>query len=133
VRQVRTIWQWLLVIVILAPVSMAQDWTFWQGPPGGTRIRARLRDKDANAKIHKAAVEVEVENIWLHAPSPFPQPIEAGVLRYEVDHCPPILTTDTRLSFDQLSAGDHTITIVVVGAENQPITPSVKLEVTIPQ
>jgi hypothetical protein len=103
------------------------------GPQASTRVRARLRDKDQNARDHIAVVEVEVLNVWLDTPQVVEQPgIQVGVLRYQVDRCPPVVTTATRLQFHQLTPGDHTITVAVTGADDRQITPSAQLKLTVP-
>lgn len=96
-------------------------------------MRAQLRDKDQNARSHAAAVEVEVQNVWLNYPDPVPQQgIQAAVLEYQLDNCPAILTTETRLSFERLSSGEHAISIVLVGKDNRAISPRARLQVSIP-
>ena len=117
----------------LASFAAAQDWTAWQGPQGGTRLRAQLRDKGQNAQNHMAAVEVEVQNAWLHYPNPVQQPgIQAAVLQYRLDSCPPILTTDTRLRFAELTSGDHIISVTLLSSDNKPISPTAKLQLNVP-
>jgi peroxiredoxin len=62
-------------------------------------------------------VEVEVENIWLNYPNEHVEPgIKIGVLQYQIDHCPAVLTTETRLRFQRLKRGKHTITISLPAA-----------------
>lgn len=123
----------LLLLLGFLPSSSAQDWTDWLGPSGGPTLRARLRDKDQNAKLHIAAVEVEVNNIWLHSPDVVPEPgIQLGVLQYQLDHCSPVVTTDTRLRFQDLTAGKHVISVGVLGLNNDLLTPKANLKVTVP-
>ncbi|HKV81421.1 MAG TPA: hypothetical protein VJP02_24955 [Candidatus Sulfotelmatobacter sp.] len=117
--------------VFVAQVSVA-DWTDWLGAEGHAMIRARLRDKAENAGKHTAAVEVEVQNIWLHYPDEVVEPgIQVGALQYRIDDCPTIVTTETRLRFEELGSGDHTITVGVLGGDNRLVTPRVHLVVTI--
>ncbi len=113
--------------------ASAQEWTDWQGPNGGIRIRAGLRDSAANAEHHVAAIEVEVENVWLNYPDAYAQPgVRIGVLQYQIDDCPKILTTDTRLRFQDLSRGTHRITISLLDLNMQSLAPQVKLTEVIP-
>lgn len=122
-----------LLVCLMASAAAAQEWTDWLGPQGGIRIRAGLRDRDQNAEHHVAAVEVEVQNVWLNYPDVFVQPgIRVGVLQYEIDRCPKILTTDTRLQFQDLSPGAHSITVSVLGINNELLAPEAKLNVVIP-
>lgn len=123
----------ILSLGLFSKNSAAQDWTDWMGPQASTRVRARLRDEDQNARDHIAVVEVEVLNVWLDTPQVVEQPgIEVGVLRYQVDRCPPVVTTATRLQFHQLKPGAHTITVAVIGADDRPITPPALLKLTVP-
>jgi hypothetical protein len=114
-------------------IAAAQEWSEWRGDSGGVRIRAGLRDHVQNAAKHTAAVEVEVQNVWLNYPNAFVQPgIRVGVLEYEVDECPKIITTETRLRFRDLAPGSHTITISLLGLDDQLLTPQVKLNLSVP-
>lgn len=109
------------------------DWTSWQGEPESVQLRARLRDEALYAAQHTAAVEVEVQKIWLSPPVPVPQGgVQQGILRYQLDRCPPVVTTDTRLRFEQLSPGRHTITVVVLGLDERMLTPFATLHIKIP-
>ena len=54
------------------------------------------------------------------------------MLRYQLDHCPPAVTTETRLRFEQLSRGNHTITVAALGVDNRLLTPYATMHVTIP-
>jgi hypothetical protein len=118
---------------MLVASASAQEWTDWQGPSGGARIRAGLRDRAQNAEKHAASVEVEVQNIWLNYPNDFAQPgISVGVLQYQLDHCPTILTTDTRLRFQDLPSGSHTISVSLLGTNNRVLAPEAKMTLQIP-
>jgi hypothetical protein len=117
---------------ILAGQVPGADWSDWLGAQGYARIRARLRDKAQNARMHSASVEVEVQNVWLHYPDEAAEPdIQVGVLQYRIDHCPAIVTTETRLRFQELPSGHHTITVGLLGMDNRLVTPRVHLVVTI--
>jgi hypothetical protein len=98
----------------------AQNATDWLGEYGGPRIRASLRDPTQNARNHVASVEVEVENIWLNYPNEYMESgVRVGVLQYRIDHCPAILTTETRLRFEKLKRGKHAVTIRLLGSNNE--------------
>lgn len=121
------------IFMVFGPTAAAQDWTDWQGPNGGTRIRAGLRDRVQNAQKHVAAIEVEVQNVWLNYPDVFAQPgVRVGVLEYQMDQCPKILTTDTRLRFLDLPAGNHTITVSLLDIHNQLLAPEAKMTLDVP-
>lgn len=135
-----------LAVLLLASMGRAQieppptpeaptaaDWSPWQGAPGAAQIRARLRDKAQYAAQHIVAVEVEVQNVWLTLPGPVSSAgIVRGILRYQLDDCPPAVTTETRLRFEQLSPGRHTITVVALGIDNRLLTPYATMQVKIP-
>jgi hypothetical protein len=125
---------WLaLMLLLVATTAGAQDWSDWLGAHGNPQIRARLRDKDQNAKVHIAAVEVEVQNIWLHTMTEVSEAdIPTGVLGYQLDQCPPLVSTDTRIKFEQLPAGNHSITVSLLGRDERLVAPRVKLQLTIP-
>jgi len=111
----------------------AAPWTDWLGPVGYARIRARLRDQSALARKDSAVVEVEVQNVFLDRFNPHPgNPSQRGLLRYQLDKHPPVATAQTRRRFDHLGAGEHTITIAVIGDDKRPITPRVKLHLEVP-
>jgi hypothetical protein len=97
-----------LLLLLLLPIAShlsAQDATDWLGGYGSAKIRAFLRDPAQNEENHVAAVEVEVQNIWLNYPNESVEPgVQVGVLQYQIDHCPPILTTETVASIPLPSA-----------------------------
>lgn len=120
---------------LLFPIgsAVAQDWTDWQGPTGGPRLRARLLDKEENAALKTAAVEVEVQNAFLDYPEVSQQAgVPEGVLQYQLDSCASIVTTDTRLRFQQLKHGLHTIGVSLLGLDNRALAPHAQLKFEIP-
>ena len=124
----------LLLFVAIASDLASQDATNWLGECGNARIRAFLRDPVRNAENHVAAVEVEVENIWLNYPNDYVEPgIQVGVLQYQIDRCSTILTTETRLRFQKLKPGKHTITVRLLSSANQRLlAPAARLCLRIP-
>ena len=58
--------------------------------------------------------------------------IVQGIVRYQLDHCPPAVTPETQLRFEQLSPGSHTITVVALGTDNRLLTPYATMHVKIP-
>lgn len=130
---IRTAAQLLLVSLALAGLAAAQDWTLWQGAKGAPRLRAELWNKQQNARKHLAQVEVEVQNVWVHAPDVVPQTgVPQGVLKYQLDSCAPIVTTDTKLKFEQLKSGSHRINVSLVGMDDRPLSPPATLTLSIP-
>lgn len=123
----------ILVLVTSSRVATAQDWTDWLGPAAGTRLRARLRDKEENARDHQASLEVEVQNAFLHTPNAIPQPgVAEGEIRYQLDRCPGVVTTDTRITFQKVPAGNHEITVELIGRDNRLLAPQAKLDFQVP-
>jgi hypothetical protein len=124
----------LLVVMMLSALPcVAQNWSDWSGPKGAARLRARVLDQDLNAKQHAAVVEVEVQNVFLHHPDFVEQSgVQEGILKYELDQCPAILTTDTRMTFQQLPSGSHEIAVGLLGGDNRALAPKVKLQVSVP-
>lgn len=109
-----------------------EGWTEWQGGEGLPRLRARLSDAAAAAAQHKATVEVEAENVFLHSPVVSTAKLRQGLLRYQVDRCPPILTVDTNLQFGSLASGEHTIIVAIIGPKDEVIAPEARLQIRIP-
>jgi hypothetical protein len=56
-----------------------------------------------------------------------------GHLHYQVDNGPAVATATTKLSFHELSAGQHKITVMLVGNDHKPLGVQETLTVTIPQ
>ena len=123
----------VLISPAFVPMAAATHWTDWLGPNGSAKLRADLRDEAQNARNHVADVEVEVQNVWLSFPESIaPSGVQQGILRYRVDRCPPIVTVEPRIRFEQLSRGLHVITIGLLGTDNRLLTPQARLEVHIP-
>jgi hypothetical protein len=145
-RFVRKTLQLIIAFALFLPLCLAQlepppspqappsaDWSNWLGPSGSGRIRARLRDESTFAAQHSAAVEVEVQNVYLSSVNLISRAgIVRGLLQYHVDNCPTVVTTDTRLRFDQLASGKHTITVAVIDFNSRLMTPQVILHAKIP-
>jgi hypothetical protein len=115
-----------------APEAPPADagWTDWLGGANSPRLRARLTAPAPDQ--HTAGLEVEVQNVFLNSPVVPTNGVQQGMLRYQVDHCPPILTTDTRLQFSGLASGTHSISVAVVGIGNGLLTPEARLQAKIP-
>lgn len=121
------------MLLVLFVSAHAQNWTDWSGPQGAARLRARVLDPEINARQHSAGVEVEVQNVFVHHPEFANQSgMQDGILQFQADTCPVILTTDTRMTFQQLSSGTHAIVVRLLGLDNRPLAPEVKLQVRIP-
>jgi len=123
----------MAAVVVLPAAAAGTHWTDWLGPSGSPKLRADLKNETQSAQNHVADVEVEVENVWLNFPDNINQTgVTTGVLRYQVDRCPPVVTTETRIQFEQLTRGNHLITVELLGRDNRQLAPAAKLEVRIP-
>jgi hypothetical protein len=120
-------------IPLLAFQIPTADWTDWTGTASNPRLRARLVDAADNSQKHAAAVEVEVQHVWLHAPAPSSAyGVITAVLQYKVDSDPSVVTADPRLRFEQLPSGDHVITVTLLGVDDRPISGTARLSAHIP-
>jgi hypothetical protein len=92
-----------------------------------------LVDEADNSKKHAAAVEVEVQHVWLHAPAPSSAyGVVTAILQYRVDNNPSVVTPGPRLRFEQLPSGDHVITVTLLGVDDRPISGTARLSAHIP-
>lgn len=98
-------------------------------------LSAKLVDAEKHAKEQAASVEVTVVGIQITDPAAVnEQPKEGqGHLHYQLDQGPLIATTAPKLSFHELSAGEHKITVKLVGNDHQPLGPQETLTITIPK
>jgi hypothetical protein len=98
------------------------------------RLEATLVEPEKKAKEKAATVKVSVVGVEIVDPAlenEKPAPGK-GHLHYQVDDDPIIATTATKLSFHELSAGKHTIKVVLAGNDHRPLGPEQTLTVTIP-
>jgi hypothetical protein len=98
-------------------------------------LSAELVDPEKKARKYEATVEVQVAGIQLvDSAKVNEQPAQGqGHLHYQVDNGPVIATTTTKLSFHELSAGQHKIMVMLVGNDHKPLGVQETLTVTIPQ
>jgi hypothetical protein len=97
-------------------------------------ITARLVDEIKNAAKSSATVEVTVKGIRLVDPalaSLAPGAIE-GHLHYQLDGGPIIATPTPKLSFHELSPGEHKISVNLADDNHMPIGMPVVLTVRVP-
>lgn len=97
-------------------------------------IEATLMDKDANAQKQEADVRVKVSGVKLTDPDVAKEKARNGQahIHYRVDDGPVIATTATKLSFHQLSPGEHKITVMLAGNDHQPLGAEQTLTLMIP-
>ncbi|HXZ81057.1 MAG TPA: hypothetical protein VEG30_14100 [Terriglobales bacterium] len=105
----------------------------WQGQKDHPRLRATLQDKDKNAKNHAAVVEVETQNVGLvDVGAPGYGGNDVGILEYQIDQDPPVVTEDTRVMFRDLSSGKHTVTVSLLNTQYKEMGAKAKLDVEVP-
>jgi Family of unknown function (DUF6130) len=97
-------------------------------------LTATLIDAEKKAKEKAATVEVKVTGIELIDPAKVGEKPKTGQghLHYRVDDGPIIATTTTKLSFHELTPGNHKITVMLAGNDHNPLGPQQTLEVKIP-
>jgi hypothetical protein len=103
-------------------------------PRSGPTLTARLVDAEQKARKKSATVEVKVSGIKLVDPDSVagkPAPGQ-GHLHYRLDDGVVIATTAAKLSFHGLSAGTHTISVLLAGNDHAPLGPSAALVVVVP-
>jgi hypothetical protein len=96
-------------------------------------LSATLVDAENKAQKNEATVEVKVAGVEIVDPAKVnEQPTQGqGHLHYQLDSGPVIATTATKLSFHELSPGEHKIIVMLVGNDHQPLGAQELLTVTI--
>jgi type II secretory pathway pseudopilin PulG len=97
-------------------------------------LSATLTDPEKKAQEQEATVEVKVAGVQIIDPAAVQEKPQQGQghLHYQVDGDPIIATTATKLSFHELSSGEHKITVMLVGNDHKPLGPQETLTVAIP-
>jgi hypothetical protein len=97
-------------------------------------LMAKLVDAEKKAKEKAATVQVMVKGIALIDPAKVNERPRRGQghLHYQVDNGPVIATTTTKLSFHELSLGEHRIVVMLAGNDHKPLGPQETLTVTVP-
>jgi hypothetical protein len=105
------------------------------GAEAGPGLTVNLVGPEKKLLEQTATVEVKVLGIQLVDPATVHEQPQAGQghLHYQVDSGPIIATTATKLSFHDLAAGVHKITVMLVGNDHQGLGPRETLTVDIPQ
>ena len=107
---------------------------------GGMRARmtegltAKLVDPEKKAQEKAATVQVQVSGVKLIDPAAAKeQPRKGqGHLHYQVDGGPVIATTSTKLSFHELTPGEHQIVVTLAANDHKPLGPQQTVTVRIP-
>jgi hypothetical protein len=102
---------------------------------GGTgKLSGMLVDRENKARKGEATVQVTTSGIKIVDPaSAHEQPKSGqGHFHYKLDNGPVIATTATKLSFHELTPGQHTITVMLAANDHSPLGPEVTLNITVP-
>jgi hypothetical protein len=97
-------------------------------------LTASLVDPATSAKEKTATVQVRVAGVKLIDPAMTnKRPTKGqGHLHYRVDSGPVIATTTTKLSFHELTPGNHQIVVMLANNDHSPAGPQQTLEITVP-
>jgi hypothetical protein len=124
-----------LSLSVLAGVQGSKSMKGASSKPGSTAtLTAVLVDPEKKAKERTATVQVTVKGVTLIDPATVKeQPRNGqGHLHYRVDDGPVIATTAPKLSFHELSSGQHKILVMLAANDHKPLGPEQTLTVTIP-
>jgi hypothetical protein len=94
-----------------------------------------LDNAEAKAKKAEATVKIQVSGIQLVDPASVQEQPKAGQghLHYRIDDGPVIATTAPKLSFHELSPGEHRFELTLAANDHKPLMPSKTLRVTVPE
>jgi hypothetical protein len=120
----------VLAAVTMAGARTARGKSSMQEPG----MTARLVDATEKAQERSATVAAHVTGLRLIDPASVHEKAKAGEghLHYQVDGGPVIATPSTKLSFHELTSGDHKITVVLAGNDHRPLGPQDTLTVKVP-
>jgi hypothetical protein len=101
---------------------------------GDLKLTASLVDGDRNAAKRSAVVQASIEGIDLVDPAAVNEKPKDGQghLHYQLDGGPLVATTNTKMSFHELTSGTHSITVTLAGNDHAPLGPQQTLTVVIP-
>ena len=114
--------------------ALALNVFVWSVYASGPTITARLIDENWNASRKAASVEVTVQGIQLVEPSLTSQshgPVQ-GHLHYQLDDGSIVATSASKISFHELSPGEHKISVNLTDGNHIPIGMPIALTLTIP-
>ncbi len=127
--------QWTEPPATGSPTNHLPDRTNLAGQTGlGPLLIARLLEKQANAKQHRAVVAVQVDGVRLVDPETgHRQPkLDEAHIQYQVDRQPPQHTTDRQWTVNGLSSGEHHIRVQLAASDGRQVGRSTTLKVEIP-
>ena len=96
---------------------------------------ASLENAEAKAQKAEATIKIQVSGVQLVDPASVQEQPKAGQghLHYRVDDGPVIATTAPKLSFHELSPGEHRFEVTLAGNDHHPLMASKTLRVTVPE
>ena len=127
-----------LFAISLSLSSFAAQGGSMKGPAGKSgsipSMTAKLVDPEKKAKEKTATVQVTVKGVSLIDPAATGERPRKGQghLHYRVDDGPVIATTAPKLSFHELSPGQHKILVMLAANDHSPLGPEQTLTITIP-
>lgn len=97
-------------------------------------VSAQLVDPVAKAAKKEATVVVTVSDVKMVDPGDAKEQPKSGEghLHYRLDDGPVIATTATKLSFHELSTGQHKIVVQLAASNHEPVGDPAMLDVTVP-
>lgn len=98
------------------------------------QLTAWLVDPEQKAQKGEATVQVRVQGLKIVDPATRnEQPREGeGHLHYRIDSGPVIATTATKLSFHELSPGEHQVSVVVAANDHRELGQAQQMKVVVP-
>ncbi|HLZ34621.1 MAG TPA: hypothetical protein VKP13_11425 [Nitrospira sp.] len=117
-----------------SPPERLPDRTTLVGQSGiGPFLKARLADKENNAKKRRAVVVVQTDGVKLVSATNETIPkLDEAHIQYKLDDGPVRNSTEPTWTFDDLSPGEHEIHVSLAGNDNRVIGKGITLTVTVP-
>jgi hypothetical protein len=104
-----------------------------KSPAATYSMKAEMVETENKAKRREATIVVTTGGIQLVDPTTAKEAkIGEGHLHYRVDDGPVIATTATKLSFHELSSGEHKISVTLAGNDHKPLTDAITFIMTVP-
>lgn len=117
-----------------SPANELPDRTTLAGQAGmGPLLAATLVDVGANARNHKAVVEVQTDGVNIVDPSQKREPKADEVhIQYRIDNEPVQNSSAKTWAFNHLSSGDHIIRVALATSDGHQLGKERSLRVKVP-
>lgn len=117
-----------------SPTQNLPNRTTLAGQSGmGPFLKARLVDRENNAKNHRAVVEVQTDGVELVSGAAGSDPkLHEAHIQYQLDDGPVQNSTARTWIFENLNSGKHEIYVSLAGNDNRPVGKGATLTVTVP-